>query len=105
MTPGASPLAERIGRRTQRVPRLPNHYAKSSWRMGRRRMRLPVAWKMALHTAGAIPGVLASPAPPEAFWLGTMWTSTAGIPSMRNTSYRWKLLCCTRPRSMVMPGP
>ena len=61
-------------------------YAKSAGRMGRRRMRLPVAAKMALQTAGAMPGVLASPMPPGLAWLGTMWTSTLGISSMRTTS-------------------
>ena len=55
--------------------------------MGNRRMRLPVAAKIALQTAGAIPGVLASPIPPGAAVLGTMCTSTSGISSMRSTSY------------------
>ena len=50
-------------------------------------MRFPVALKIALHTAGAIPGVLASPAPPGGFWLLTMCTSTTGISSIRSTSY------------------
>ena len=36
---------------------------------------------------GRNPGVLASPTPPEAFWLLTMCTSTTGISSMRSTSY------------------
>jgi len=47
-------------------------HAKSWTRIGRRRMRLPVAAKSALATAGAMPGVLASPIPPGGFWLGTM---------------------------------
>jgi hypothetical protein len=47
-------------------------YARSSARMGRRRMGLPVAAKMALHTAGAIGGVPGSPMPPGGSLLGTM---------------------------------
>src|SRR5258708_31884920 len=45
--------------------------------MGRRQMSLPVAAKIALATAGAIPGEPASPVPPGALWLGTICTSTA----------------------------
>jgi len=48
---------------------------------------LPVAAKIAFATAGAIPGVLASPIPPGAAWLRTMWTSTFGDSSMRIASY------------------
>src|ERR1019366_6905723 len=58
-------------------------YAKSSGRMGNWRMRLPVAAKMALQTAGAIPGVLASPMPPEAASRDTMSTSPWGVSSIR----------------------
>ena len=61
-------------------------YAKSSGRIGSLRNRLPVAAKMALATAGIMVGVLASPIPPGAAWLGTMCTSTTGISSMRRTS-------------------
>ena len=53
--------------------------------MGRRRMRTPVAAKIALQTAGAIGGVPGSPTPPGAAPLSTMWTSTRGISFMRNT--------------------
>ncbi len=61
-------------------------YAKSSGRIGSFRSRFPVAAKMALATAGITEGVLASPIPPGAAWLGTMCTSTTGISSMRRTS-------------------
>ncbi len=61
-------------------------YTKSSERIGSLRSRLPVAAKIALATAGIIDGVLASPIPPGAAWLGTMCTSTTGISSMRSTS-------------------
>ena len=66
---------------------LPSSYANSSARIGNCRILFPVAAKIALHTAGAMPGVLASPIPPGAAWLGTICTSTLGISSMRTTSY------------------
>src|SRR5207245_11253536 len=46
-------------------------YARSAARMGSRRMGLPVAAKIALHTAGAIGGVPGSPTPPGGSLLGT----------------------------------
>ena len=49
------------------------------------RMRLPVAAKIALTTAGAIGGVPGSPMPPGVSVLGTMCTSTLGISFMRST--------------------
>ena len=49
-------------------------------------MRLPVAAKSALATAGPMGGVLASPIPPGVSWLGTMCTSITGISSMRSMS-------------------
>src|SRR5262249_8025193 len=52
---------------------------------GRRRMRLPVAAKMALAMAGAATDVPGSPMPPGAFALGTSTTSMAGASSMRRT--------------------
>src|SRR2546430_11212088 len=62
-------------------------YARSSARMGNRRIGLPVAAKIALHTAGAIGGGPGSPAPPGASLLGMMWTSTSGMAFTRNNSY------------------
>jgi hypothetical protein len=60
---------------------------KSAVRIGSRRMRFPVAAKMALATAGAAAGTPGSPQPPGGSTLGTMWTSTTGGASlMRNTS-------------------
>ena len=57
---------------------------KSSGRMGRRWIRLPVAAKIALATAGAIAGVDASPTPPGSSVLGMTCTSTWGISFIRN---------------------
>src|SRR5216684_5246797 len=61
-------------------------YARSSARMGSRRIGLPVAAKIALQTAGAIGGVPGSPAPPGGSLLGTMCTSTWGISFIRSIS-------------------
>lgn len=49
---------------------------------GSRRMRLPVAAKMALARAGATGGTPGSPTPVGASVLGTMCTSTAGASPM-----------------------
>ena len=46
--------------------------ASSDVLIGRLLIRLPVAAKMALHTAGAIGGVAGSPTPPCPSVLGTM---------------------------------
>jgi len=53
--------------------------------IGRLRMRLPVAAKIAFVTAGAIGGVPGSPTPPGASPLGTRCTSMTGISSSRST--------------------
>src|SRR5258708_3204500 len=66
-----------------RVPVLPQ--AKSSARIGNLRMRLPVAAKIALHSAGTTGGTESSPEPVGFSVLGTMWTSTTGIASRRST--------------------
>ena len=42
-------------------------------------MRLPVAAKIALVTAGATGGTAGSPAPPGSSLLSTRYTSTSGI--------------------------
>src|SRR5438045_9731800 len=59
-------------------------YARSSARIGNRRIGLPVAAKVALHTAGAIGGVPGSPAPAEASLLGMMWTALWGTAFARS---------------------
>jgi len=55
-----------------------------SSRIGRRRMRCPVAANTALVTAGATGGIAGSPVPVGGSVLGTIWTSTVGISLMRN---------------------
>jgi hypothetical protein len=52
---------------------------------GSERMRLPVAAKIALSTAGAATAIVGSPTPPQKSPLGTMTTSTFGISSIRIT--------------------
>jgi hypothetical protein len=52
---------------------------------GRSRMRLPVAAKMALSTAGAATAIVGSPTPPQKPPEGITIVSTAGISSMRST--------------------
>src|SRR5207247_2599800 len=66
-------------------------------------MRLPVAAKIALKTAGATTGTPGSPTPVGGSLLGTTCTSTTGISSMRSISYSSKLASLTRPFSMVIP--
>jgi len=73
-------IAHQTGKQQERF------YARSSGRIGSLRNRLPVTAKMALATAGTMEGVLASPIPPGAAWLGTICTSTTGISSIRSTS-------------------
>ena len=52
---------------------------------GSERMRLPVAAKIALSTAGAATAIVGSPTPPQKPPDGTMIVSTFGISSMRIT--------------------
>ena len=52
---------------------------------GSERIRLPVAAKIALSTAGAATEIVGSPTPPQKSPVGTMTTSTFGISSMRIT--------------------
>src|ERR1700741_2382552 len=60
---------------------------RSAERIGRRRMRFPVAAKMALASAGAAAGTPGSPHPPGGSVLGTIWTSISrGASLMRRTS-------------------
>jgi hypothetical protein len=57
-----------------------NHaFLNSSGMIGKRRMRLPVAAKIALATAGASGGTPGSPTPPAGALLERMCTSTTGI--------------------------
>src|SRR5439155_22600906 len=64
---------------------------------GSERMRLPVAAKIALSTAGAATAIVGSPTPPQKSPVGMMTTSTFGIPSIRITLYASKLLCSIAP--------
>ena len=59
--------------------------------IGKDRIRLPVAAKMALLTAGATQGTAGSPMPVGGAWEGTICTSTTGIWSIRNPTKSWKL--------------
>ncbi len=52
---------------------------------GSERMRLPVAAKIALSTAGAATEIVGSPTPPQKSPVGMMTTSTFGISSIRIT--------------------
>lgn len=52
--------------------------------IGRERTRLPVAAKIALHTAGAIGGTATSPTPPGFSLLSTMCVATRGISFIRS---------------------
>ena len=56
-----------------------------------------VAAKMALVTAGASADVPASPMPPGASVLLTMWVSISGASLMRSTRASWKFDCSIRP--------
>jgi len=62
----------------------------ASWSpIGRRRMRFPVAAKMALHKAGAKGGSPGSPTPLDgtSIPLGTMWTCVIGGDSSMRTTW------------------
>src|SRR5580692_11189180 len=73
----------------------------ASWSpIGRRRMRLPVAAKIALHRAGAKGGRPGSPTPLDgtSILFGTIQTCViGGDSSMRTTWNPSKLFCSTRP--------
>ncbi len=58
---------------------------KSWFISGSERIRLPVAAKIALSTAGAATAIVGSPTPPQKSPLGMMTTSTLGISSIRIT--------------------
>jgi hypothetical protein len=59
-------------------------YTRSSARIGNRLIRLPVALKIALASAGASVGTPISPIPCGGRALGIICTSTAGISSIRS---------------------
>ena len=65
--------------------RSPHAPFKSWFISGIARMRLPVAAKTALSTAGAATAIVGSPTPPQKSPVGTMTVSTCGISSMRMT--------------------
>src|SRR5882724_4429961 len=72
--------------------------AKRRWRSsGSVRIRLPVAAKTALATAGAVTAVPGSPIPPGASPFRTRCTSIAGVSLSRSTRTSLKFDCCTRP--------
>src|SRR5258706_14110494 len=81
------------------------HEADSWSAIGRLRMRLPVAAKIALHRAGAIGGTPGSPAPPSGTpksgaTRGTRMWRGGGF--MRGAWYQLKLVCWTRPSLKVI---
>ena len=59
-------------------------FFKSWFFSGSERMRLPVAAKIALHSAGATTATGGSPTPPQKPPLGTMTVSTLGICASRS---------------------
>ena len=66
--------------------RLQGHARLRSWFFrGRSRMRLPVAAKTALSTAGAATAIVGSPTPPQNPPEATMMVSTRGISSILST--------------------
>src|SRR6267143_4250065 len=76
--------------------------AERSWRTrGSFRIRLPVAAKTALASAGAVTAVPGSPIPPGFSKLRTRCTSIAGASLIRSVRTSWKFDCCTRPFSIV----
>src|SRR5262245_14435622 len=68
---------------------------------GIERMRLPVAAKNALSTAGAATKIVGSPTPPQKPPDGITIDSTRGISLMRIELYSWKLVCSMRPSFTV----
>src|SRR5207244_204644 len=73
---------------------------------GSERMRVPVAEKIALQTAGMIGGSAGSPSPVGALFVAMNCTSISGGACAMRTGGNWlKLLCTTRPRSMVISQP
>ena len=68
---------------------------------GSERMRLPVAAKMALHTAGVSGRMAGSPCPPQKPPLGTSKVSTLGISDICGSRKSWKFDSVMRPSFTV----
>ena len=79
------PATRRQAARTRLRSRSPQAPFRSWFISGIVRMRLPVAAKIALSTAGAATAIVGSPTPPQKSPVGTMTVSTCGISSMRMT--------------------
>src|SRR5271156_1774710 len=87
--------------------RLLTHHGRTGYAscflIGRLRIRLPVAAKIALQIAGDIGGTPGSPTPAGGAELGTIWMCVStGASLMRATGYLSKLDCCTRPLAVVI---
>src|SRR5262245_52958627 len=81
------------------------HANEMSWFLsGIERMRLPVAAKNALSTAGAATKIVGSPTPPQNPPDGITIDSTLGIWAMRIELLSWKLVCSMRP-SLTVHSP
>src|SRR5690606_13214373 len=79
---------------------------RSCFASGRERMRLPVAAKIALHSAGITGGSGGSPRPVGGLSVLRKCTSISGGAWVsRSNGNSWKLLCTARPRSMVISCP
>jgi hypothetical protein len=89
------------GRGSRRPPR-PSAHPRSEFFTGSWRTRLPVAAKIALHSAGASGGTGGSPTPPQKSPLGTITVSTCGTSAMRSISQSWKFDCSAAPPSIVI---
>ena len=89
LTGGAQPRAARGAVQSQGQSHDKRLRAAHAFRLccasGRLRMRLPVAAKMALSTAGAATAIVGSPTPPQKPPLGTSTDSTRGISASRIT--------------------
>ena len=71
-------------------------------RIGSRRIRLPVAAKIALVTAGATGGTAGSPTPPHfSPPESARWVRISGISFMRSMRYESKLSSTTAPFLML----
>src|ERR1700730_8109453 len=98
----AAPLEVHI-QLTESLPLPITHALRRSWFFsGSERMRLPVAAKIALQSAGATIAGGGSPQPPQKPPLGITMISTFGLSARRNIGKSWKFDCSTRPSLMVI---